>query len=53
MIREEGRKEGLLLTLFHMVSEGIISMEEAEKRSGMIAQEFQEAVQSLKLKSGK
>lgn len=49
--REEGRKEGLLLTLFELVSDGIISMEEAENKSKMTAEAFQDAIQSLKLRS--
>lgn len=55
--REEGRREGLqegikegqLRTLISLVSDEIISMEEAERRLEMTAQEFQEAIQSLKL----
>ena len=51
--REEGRKEGLqegrLRALFELVSDEIISIEEAGKRLEMSAQEFQEAIQSLKL----
>ena len=55
--RKEGRKEGLqegrLRALFELVSDGIISMEEAGKRLEMTAQEFQEAIQSLKLTAAK
>ena len=51
--REEGRKEGRILTLFELVSDGLLSLDEAANRSGMTAQEFQEAIQSLKLKSVK
>ena len=55
--REEGRKEGLkeglkegqFRTLISLVSDGIISMEEAERRLEMTAQEFQEAIQTLNL----
>lgn len=47
---KKGIEEGRLLTLVELVREGVISMEEAVKRSNMTAQEFQDAILSLVLR---
>ena len=43
-VREEGREEGILTTLFGLYKDGIITLKMATDRSGLPEQEFLEAV---------
>ena len=46
---EEGIKQGVIRTLFRLVSDGILSMSDAAKRADMSEEVFVEQVKSLKL----
>lgn len=47
--RDEGRDEGKIATLAELVSEGIVTIEQAAKRTGMTVDAFKAAVEALKV----
>lgn len=49
IIREEGREEGRLETLFKLVNDGMLSKEDAIKASGLSKEEFDKRTEEILL----
>ena len=47
--RAEGRDEGKIVTLCELVTDGMLTIEQAAKKAGMTVEQFKAAVEALKV----